>query len=187
MSAPSRSSTKRLVPLVIDPDRDPWEQQPGETDTQYGWFRAHLEAGLGRTVGATADTVNKNPSYLREIAGLRLWRQRVTAYDTHRAQVREQVWLEKCGEAAEADAKILTAAAGKIAQRLMSLNTASLSDGDFVRLLDVVMRHRRQLMGPVAELNVNATVTTRTQLDQDVLDLLEQMESLPSPGQEEGR
>ncbi|MGW5879541.1 hypothetical protein ACWFMI_23615 [Nocardiopsis terrae] len=171
------SKSEDPTPITLDPDLEPWAQQPGESDIHYGYFRHHLDAGRGRVLARTADELDRNQSYLRQIAGARLWRQRINAYEAERDQIQREIWVEKCKEAAEADAKILGAAAGKLAQRLMSMRPEQLSDGDFVRLLDVVMRHRRQLLGPTAQVQVDHTVHTRTQLDDDILNLLDDLEA----------
>ncbi|MGO4427557.1 hypothetical protein AB4Z54_54840, partial [Streptomyces sp. MCAF7] len=46
---------------------------------------------------------------------------------------------------------ILGAAIGKLAQRLGSLRADELSAGDFIRLMDIAMRHRRVLFGDPTE------------------------------------
>lgn len=167
-----------MDPIDLAPGREPWEQQPGETDTQYGQFTVYRDLGPGRTIAKVARELDRDPAHLRRVSSVRLWRQRATAFDRHREQVRQRIWQEKCREAAEADAKILSAAVGKLAQWLMGLDPARLSEGDGTRLLDVVMRHRRQLMGGAAqELNVNQTVTTQSQVDADILALLDELDA----------
>lgn len=135
------------APITLDPERDPWEQQPGETDRQYGQFSVYRDLGKARTVAKTAETVAKNASYLRRVAAAGKWRDRAAAYDRHLDQIHEAAWAEECRKAAQADARILGAAAGKIAQRLAALNPEQLSAGDLIRMMDVVMRQRRQLLG----------------------------------------
>ncbi|OLT26526.1 hypothetical protein BJF83_20795 [Nocardiopsis sp. CNR-923] len=180
MSSRTKKPQRRtLAPTVLHPERDPWEQQPGETEPQYAWFRHFLDSGRGRTMAGTADDLKKNPSYIRAVAAARLWLQRAAAHDRHRDGIRELVWREKCVEAADADAKILNAAAGKIAQRLMSMDPRQLSDGDFIRLFDAVMRHRRQLLGPAVAVDANVSITSdETKLDRDILSLLDQMDAV---------
>ncbi|MFI9026317.1 hypothetical protein [Streptomyces sp. NPDC053560] len=75
------------------------------------------------------------------------WLERAEAYDRHLDKLYEATWLEERRKAAEADARILGAAIGKIAQRLPQLNAQEMTVGDLIRLMDVAMRHRRALFG----------------------------------------
>ncbi|MFI6816134.1 hypothetical protein ACIBG7_27275 [Nonomuraea sp. NPDC050328] len=95
----------------------------------------------------TAESLTKNDRYVRDVAVAIKWCERAEAYDRHLDKLYEQAWLEERRKAAEADAKILGAAVGKIAQRLPALRAEDLSAGDLIRLLDVTMRHRRGLFG----------------------------------------
>ncbi|MEV6565880.1 hypothetical protein [Streptomyces kronopolitis] len=79
------------------------------------------------------------------------WLERAEAYDRHLDKLYEATWLEERRKAAEADARILGAAIGKVAQRLPSLNAQEMSAGDVIRLMDVAMRHRRALFGDPTE------------------------------------
>ncbi|MEU7093009.1 hypothetical protein [Kitasatospora aureofaciens] len=88
---------------------------------------------------------------MRNVAAEFRWRERVEAYDRHLDRLYEATWLEERRRAAEADAKILGAAIGKLAQRLGTLRADDLSPGDFIRLMDVAMRHRRVLFGDPTE------------------------------------
>lgn len=92
-----------------------------------------------------------HPVSVRKIAIQYRWRERVEAYDQDLDRQYDEMWLEERRKAAETDAKILGAAIGKLAQRLTSLNAAELSAGDFIRLMDVTMRHRRVLFGDPTE------------------------------------
>ncbi|MEV5930941.1 hypothetical protein ACPCSG_23625 [Streptomyces cellulosae] len=92
-----------------------------------------------------------HPVTLRKASARHRWRERVESYDRDMDRQYEAMWLEERRKAAETDAKILGAAIGKLAQRLTSLNPAELSAGDFIRLMDVAMRHRRVLFGDPTE------------------------------------
>jgi hypothetical protein len=59
----------------------------------------------------------------------------------------ERVWLDERRKAAEYDARLLQGATSLAARRLWSLNETDLSPGDLIRLLDVIMRRRRELFG----------------------------------------
>jgi len=60
------------------------------------------------------------------------------------------VWLEERRRAAEQDSRILSAAIGKLADRIRTLRPDELTPATLIRLLDVVLRHRRALFGDPA-------------------------------------
>ncbi|MFJ7489697.1 hypothetical protein ACIQZB_00300 [Streptomyces sp. NPDC097727] len=138
-------------PITLDPDLDPWERQPNETPHKHGQLVTYRDIGRTRTLTEAAQRLTLAYGHVRNLAAQYRWRERVEAYDRHLDRQYEAMWLEERRKAAETDAKILGAAIGKLAQRLTSLNAAELSAGDFIRLMDVAMRHRRVLFGDPTE------------------------------------
>lgn len=138
-------------PINLDLDIDPWERQPNETPHKYGQFAAYRDIGRTRTLTEAAQRLTLAYGHVRNLAAQYRWRERVEAYDRHLDRQYEAMWLEERRKAAETDAKILGAAIGKLAQRLGSLRADELSAGDFIRLMDVAMRHRRVLFGDPTE------------------------------------
>lgn len=137
--------------LKLDPALDPWERQPGESALRYAQFCTYRDMGRTRTLRKSAKSLTKNDRYVRDVAVALKWRERAEAYDRHMDRLYDASWLEERRKAAETDAKILGASIGKLAQRLATLNAAELSPGDFIRLMDVAMRHRRTLFGDPTE------------------------------------
>ncbi|MGW1761032.1 hypothetical protein [Streptomyces mirabilis] len=138
-------------PIPLAPDIDPWERQPGETPRRHGQFVTYRDLGRTRTLTQAAQSLTLAYGHVRNLAVEGRWRERVEAYDRHLDRQYEAMWLEERRKAAETDAKILGAAIGKLAQRLGTLNAADLTPGDFIRLMDVAMRHRRVLFGDPTE------------------------------------
>lgn len=138
-------------PIALAPDIDPWERQPGETARRHGQFITYRDIGRTRTLTEAAQSLTLAYGHVRNLAVEGRWRERVEAWDRHWDHQYEAMWLEERRKAAETDAKILGAAIGKLAQRLGTLNAADLSPGDFIRLMDVAMRHRRVLFGDPTE------------------------------------
>ncbi|MGA5599618.1 hypothetical protein ACPCUF_01030 [Streptomyces griseoincarnatus] len=138
-------------PINLDPNLDPWERQPGESAHKHGQFATYRDLGRTRTLTDAAQRLTVAYGHVRNLAAQYRWRERVEAYDRHLDRQYEAMWLEERRKAAETDAKILGAAIGKLAQRLTSLNPAELTAGDFIRLMDVAMRHRRVLFGDPTE------------------------------------
>lgn len=134
-------------PITLSPTLDPWEQQPGETARKHGQFVTYRDLGRARTLQKAAEQLQLHPVTVRKAAAKCRWRERVERYDRHLDRLYEATWLEERRKAAENDAKILGAVIGKLAQRLGSLRAEDMSIGDFTRLLDVAMRHRRVLLG----------------------------------------
>jgi hypothetical protein len=136
-----------LPALALDPDLDAWDRQPQETTLRYAQFRTYLDDGRARTLRKAAETLARHPSWIRAVAGAYRWVERAEAFDRHRDDLDEKVWLEARRQAAERDRQLLDAAVGKVAQRLLSIQPTDLAPAELVRLLDVTMRHRRALFG----------------------------------------
>lgn len=143
-------STVALPTLVLDATLDPWDHQPGETTLRYAQFRTYLDDGRGRTLRKAAETLARHSAYVRTVAAAYRWVERAEAFDRHRDELHEKVWLEQRRKAAERDSQLLDAAVGKVAQRLRTLLPEELDPADLIRMLDVVMRHRRGLFGDPA-------------------------------------
>ncbi|MEV6738685.1 hypothetical protein AB0N14_17820 [Streptomyces sp. NPDC051104] len=139
------------TPITLDPSLDPWERQPSETAKKHGQFVTFRDLGRTRTLTEAAQKLTLAYGHVRNLASEFRWRERVEAYDRHLDVQYEAMWLQERRKAAETDAKILGAAIGKLAQRLTTINPAEMSVGDFIRLMDVAMRHRRVLFGDPTE------------------------------------
>ena len=141
-------TNQRLPTLTLDPDLDPWERQThAETPLRFAQFRVYLDDGRKRTLRKVAETLTRHPSYVREVSNAYRWVERAEAWDKYQDARHEATWLEERRKAAQHDATVLSSAIGKVAGRLATLDPADLEVGDLVRLLDVTMRHRRQLFG----------------------------------------
>ncbi|MET7816247.1 hypothetical protein ABZT26_36100 [Streptomyces sp. NPDC005395] len=128
-------------------DREPWAQQQGESKRAFAQFRAYLGLGRGnaRTLTKAAENLTLSYGHVRNLASQYLWDPRARAYDEYHQRVAEAEWLEERRQALADDARILRAATGKIAAELGRLS--SLTPDQFLRLLDITLRHRRVLYG----------------------------------------
>jgi len=142
--------TLQLPVINLDPDTDPWERQPDETRKRHSQFCAYRDLGRGRTLRRVADALALNDRYVRAVAAGYRWPERAEAHDRHRDEMHERVWLEERRRAAEQDSRILSAAIGKLAARIRTLRPDELTPATLIRLLDVVLRHRRALFGDLA-------------------------------------
>ncbi|MFJ5037958.1 hypothetical protein [Streptomyces parvulus] len=134
-------------PIKLSPTLDAWEQQPDETPRRHGQFVTYRDLGRTRTLQKAAEGLQLHAVTVRKAAARFRWRERAEAWDRHLDRLYEAGWVEERRKAAEADARILGAAIGKLAQRLGTLEAQKMTVGDFIRLLDVAMRHRRALFG----------------------------------------
>ncbi|MFF5668818.1 hypothetical protein ACFY8S_01555 [Streptomyces hygroscopicus] len=137
-------------PIKLSKTLAPWEQQPDETPRRHGQFITYRDLGRTRTLQKAAEGLQLHAVTVRKAAARYRWRERAEAWDQHLDRLYEAGWLEERRKAAESDAKILGAAIGKLAQRLGTLDAQKMTVGDFIRLLDVAMRHRRALFGDPA-------------------------------------
>ncbi|MFJ9719989.1 hypothetical protein ACIRPQ_29355 [Streptomyces sp. NPDC101213] len=128
-------------------DREPWAQQSGETKRAFGQFQAYLNLGRGgaRTLTKAAENLTLSYGHVRNLASQYLWEPRARAYDEYQHRLAEAEWMSERRQALADDAKILRAATGRIASELGRLGP--LTPDQFLRLLDITLRHRRVLYG----------------------------------------
>jgi hypothetical protein len=136
-----------LIPLDLAPDLDPWERQPEETARRYAQFATYRDMGRVRTLRKVAETLTLNAGYVRQVAAANRWSDRAEAFDRWRDEQHHRAWLDERRQAAERDAALLSTAVDRAADRLQTLTADDLSPRDLIRLVDVVLRHRRALYG----------------------------------------
>jgi hypothetical protein len=136
--------------LAMDPNIEPWARQPGETLKRYAQFCEYRDLGRQRTLRAVSDKLTLHDAYVRTVAAANHWRDRCEKFDLHRDELHQIQWLEQRRQAAEADRRMLDGFALKIVRRLETFSADELDPPDFIRALDVVMRHRRGLFGDPA-------------------------------------
>lgn len=134
-------------PLRLSEEVDPWERQPAETGLRHRQFLTYRDLGRVRTLAGAAQALDRSDGYVRQVAAAHLWVPRAEAWDAHLDAQYRKAWVTERIRAAEDDARILRSLTGKVAARLASLNPESLSVSEFLRLVDVVLRHRRALFG----------------------------------------
>jgi hypothetical protein len=136
--------------ITLSPDLDPWDRQPGETPLRYAQFCTYLELGRTRTLTAAAEKLDRNVVSVRQMAGTFHWRDRAFAKDAADDAVVRLALIDERIAAARDDAKILKALRRKIAEYINTVVWEALEPKDFLRLVDIVMRHGRLLFGDAA-------------------------------------
>lgn len=153
-------------PLSLAPDRDPWDRQPDETARRYSQFRAYLDLGRTRTLAESSRTLALSAAYVRNLAAAHRWRDRAAAYDRHGDLLADAAWLEERRQAARDDARTLAKAAAIVEAALDAIDPTDIRVPDLIRLLDVVMRHRRALLGNATQATT-VVVTSQAAVDRD--------------------
>ena len=134
-----------LEPLDLDPDLDPWDQQPRESIRRHNQFCVYRDLGRSRTLRKAAEQLSLNADYLRGVASAMLWVERAEAWDQHREVLHDQQRQEEREKAESNDARVLNALIGKIAARLATINPEELTPSELIRYMDVTLRARRAL------------------------------------------
>lgn len=88
------------TPLTLDPDRDPWDRQPGESDRWFGWFVQYRELGRGRNLTKVAKNLTISRGHLKNIAGPHKWTDRAAAWDVEQQRKHLALIAENDAEAA---------------------------------------------------------------------------------------
>lgn len=75
-------------------DRNPWDQQPGETGKAYAAFLAYRDLGVGRTCAEVGRALGKSSELIRRWRKQWGWDERCASWDGHLAGARDTAWLE---------------------------------------------------------------------------------------------
>lgn len=154
-----RSPGERLTPVDQLPvksmqlgelagDRDPWLQQPGETDRLFGYFQMFQAMGPGlRSVEAVADLVSRSPVYIARLHSGYKWRARITAWD---AEVGRQFLAQTVESRKKVQAQQLHMAdklMRKVLDAIDDLNPAKMSPTSIIQAVMAVAEVQRRALG----------------------------------------
>ncbi|KOU99094.1 hypothetical protein [Streptomyces sp. XY533] len=131
----------------LTPATAPWDRQPGETPRRYAQFRAYLDLGRARTLQEASRALALSAAYVRTVAAEHRWRDRAAAYDRNGDQLADAAWWETRRQTAIDDARLLEKAARLVEAGIEDLDMHGIRVPDLIRLLDVVLRQRRALLG----------------------------------------
>ncbi|WP_428950969.1 hypothetical protein [Streptomyces sp. cg35] len=123
------------TPITLDPDRDPWEQQPRESDDNFRRFEAYRDM-KDRKVRALAVEIGRQPGYLQKLATRMHWAERAKAWDVEQRR-RDDAALE---EARRTHAKTMVAATGLALRSLLKgwKQDREFSNAELIRLQQVL-------------------------------------------------
>lgn len=138
------------IPLAED--RDPWDQQPHETNKQYSRFVFYRDLGRLRSLTqankmltALGDTIKYDP--LRQISHKFQWAARVAAWDLDQDKaVQEQLRTERI-DMAKRHRSVATALLAKAIKALRDLRDIEMQPADIVRFIKLATDLERLILG----------------------------------------
>lgn len=126
---------------------DPWDRQPGEPETAYGYFVHYRDLGRTRTVAQVADRVNRSRNYVHNLAAARGWVRRAQAWDREQDRLYSERLVVRRLEMADRHARLAVAVQNLLVQRLQNIRPEQLTAGDVARWLEVATRLERLALG----------------------------------------
>lgn len=146
--------------LELDPQREAWEQQPGERDRNFGLFLMYLRHGRLRSVAQIAG-MSDAMSYaaMARIARFNKWAERAGLWDAEQDRIDAIRLQDAREEMARTHQKAAQALMKKALARLETLDAESISPHALILMIDTAAKIERAALG-LETLNKGATSTT---------------------------
>lgn len=135
-------------------DRDPWEQQPDESDRMYARFAVYLELGRTRTLTqaaeiltSTGDTAKLKGVYIRMLSSQFLWTQRTGAYDREQDRLERERLIEQRRDMIKRHRAIANDLSAKAKDALRALEIIKITPLDMVRMLRLAAQIEATALG----------------------------------------
>lgn len=151
--------------IEMDPDREPWEQQPNEGKLSYSHFCFYRDLGRRRTVRQAAEIVNVNVNYLYSIARDHQWVSRAAKWDEEQDRLYALSIVELRKDVTSRHVSVARKMMAKALERLATLDAEKLSPHALILLLDTAAKIERAALGmdaPVGGRGDTRTVVTAT-------------------------
>jgi hypothetical protein len=129
------------IPLA--PDRNPWEQQPGESDLQYSRFRVYLELGpecdrLRSSLEVLNGTGEKlTYGALKGVVSQFRWMPRAAAWDRYQRHADRNRMIKRRRRAIDEQCRASQALRLKAIDALSQLDIADLKPADIARFIEL--------------------------------------------------
>jgi malonyl CoA-acyl carrier protein transacylase len=130
---------------------DPWDQWDGEPRRAFEHFTAHRLAGRGRTVRATAEGAQIQPSYAYQLAARWQWQRRAAAWDKEQARLYAARMQDRALELGEQHLSIANLLVAKAVQRLRELDPDRLGPKDLLAYIEAGIKVQRLVVGASTE------------------------------------
>lgn len=154
-------TVSKHTPIRLDDTLPLWDQQRGESTTNYDAFRRWLalkpSARLAHGHQQIADDTGRRRSVVTKTAHLHRWAERAAAYDQHINAVHTLTDVEQARAAHTRNAHVAEQLTDLFTASLGSIDPADLTPAIIVRLGDLALRWRTAIYGQAPQhINVQA-------------------------------
>lgn len=173
------------------PDLDPWERQPNESDVAFAAFLIYRDLAPRRRLALVAQQSGKSVPLMERWSAHHKWRDRAAAWDREQDRVGREAQLEEVRLMHRRHANLAVRMLNKAAQRLegdpannvAALNVSKLTAEQVARLAEVGVKIERSARGEPekVEVAVTADAETKTALDALMETLNEMGDKLRAP------
>jgi hypothetical protein len=150
----------QLVPLELDPEYDPWEQQPRESDRNFAAFTYYRDLGRRRSVPQAAELISLKPAYLYRLAKVNKWTARARDWDSEQDRLYGLTVIDLRKDMSTRHVKAARALMDKALARLMTLDVSAISPHALILMMDTAAKIERAALGledPGTRMTVSAT------------------------------
>lgn len=122
---PQLAPCKKVVKLVLDPDRLPWIRQPREPKVAFAHFAAYRDMGTDRSCRALAEQLKRKTGGMAQLAVRFLWVRRAAAYDDHLDATKRKATEQDVAETAKRHVALARMLQG-VGSQALSISSARL-------------------------------------------------------------
>lgn len=128
--------------LKLAADRDPWQQQPGESAAAYAKFVAYREQNSRRSIAKVAESFGVKTRTVELQAQAHQWQTRVTAFDDNELAERRKAIRRQSAKLATAQIEVALGMTQAVARsvRYALDNGIALEPNDAARWLDIAAK-----------------------------------------------
>lgn len=154
----------------LDPDIPPWEQQPGETQQQYAYFRLFLETPPHqRSARAVAAASDRDRGYIQQLSHNRLWVERVGAWDEEQRRLYQLELEKRRAEVVARHLRVSDAMLDVVLRRMADMNPREITARDLGQFVAAAGDLARKALGmdnqQPARVNVGVAAVAQASAD----------------------
>jgi len=156
--------------LELDPARDAWNQQPNETNRNFGMFQMYRDMGRIRSVAQFAEMSPLTYAATARIARFNKWAMRAGLWDAEQDRLSAIRLLDAREDMARRHSKIARTMYDKALERLKTLDVDAISPHALILMIDTAAKIERAALGletlnKGASMSPTVTLTTSTSTD----------------------
>jgi hypothetical protein len=144
-------------PITLSGSRDPWEQQPAESDLMYSRFRTYLELGRARTLTQVVEILttlgdrigqsSAGGAYIRSLSHSYRWVERCGAFDREQSRIEAERLVEQRRDLIQRYRSISGSLVTKAKAGLELLDVEELTALDIVRFFKIAFQIESTALG----------------------------------------